>query len=247
MIKFFIHIRKSLLMENKTSKYFKYAVGEIVLVVIGILIALQINNWNQERINTKIEESLLIELLENLSINEERLAQSIKDEYTSAKSISYVVKSLENKNVYHDTMNYHYGRADFSADVVISSTAFEAIKSKGFDIIQSENLRKGLIDLFDSEYGVLLSETVRLEDLYWPNAALPLFHKHFRIKSFNRDNQNNSYDAVPTNYKALLRDTTYINMIKHRGSFRYSGARLKENALKKTTLLKNKIKTYLKK
>ena len=49
MIKFFRHIRKSLLMENKTTKYFKYAIGEIVLVVIGILIALQINNWNEHR------------------------------------------------------------------------------------------------------------------------------------------------------------------------------------------------------
>tara|TARA_R110002051_G_scaffold264789_1_gene324684 strand:- start:4488 stop:5768 length:1281 start_codon:yes stop_codon:yes gene_type:complete len=50
MIKFFRKIRQNLLSEGKTGKYFKYAIGEIVLVVIGILLALQINNWNQERI-----------------------------------------------------------------------------------------------------------------------------------------------------------------------------------------------------
>ena len=49
MIKFFRKIRQNLLMKNKTGKYFKYAIGEIVLVVIGILIALQINNWNENR------------------------------------------------------------------------------------------------------------------------------------------------------------------------------------------------------
>ncbi len=49
MIKFFRHIRQNLIMKNQTSKYFKYAVGEIILVVIGILIALQINNWNENR------------------------------------------------------------------------------------------------------------------------------------------------------------------------------------------------------
>lgn len=49
MIKFFRHIRQNVIMENKTSKYFKYAIGEIVLVVIGILIALQINTWNEGR------------------------------------------------------------------------------------------------------------------------------------------------------------------------------------------------------
>jgi hypothetical protein len=47
MIKFFRHDRKVFSMKGKTTKYFKYAIGEIILVVIGILIALQINNWNE--------------------------------------------------------------------------------------------------------------------------------------------------------------------------------------------------------
>ena len=47
MIKFFRTIRKNLISEGKTVNYLKYAIGEIVLVIIGILIALQINNWNE--------------------------------------------------------------------------------------------------------------------------------------------------------------------------------------------------------
>ncbi|TYA59241.1 hypothetical protein FVF61_01520, partial [Formosa maritima] len=66
MIKFFRKIRQNLLMENKTGKYFKYAIGEIILVVIGILIALQINNWNNNRIEHKIETNILSEILVNL-------------------------------------------------------------------------------------------------------------------------------------------------------------------------------------
>ena len=60
MIKFFRKIRYDLMEKNKTGKYFKYAIGEIALVVIGILIALQINNWNEERKN-KIKESVYLE------------------------------------------------------------------------------------------------------------------------------------------------------------------------------------------
>ena len=53
-------------MENKTSKYFKYAIGEIVLVVIGILIALQINTWNKERIEQKKEHTYLANIKRDL-------------------------------------------------------------------------------------------------------------------------------------------------------------------------------------
>lgn len=64
MLKFFRTIRKTLLNEGKTTRYFKYAVGEIVLVVIGILIALQINNWNEQR-KEKIKETIVIKSLNN--------------------------------------------------------------------------------------------------------------------------------------------------------------------------------------
>ena len=59
MIKFFRNYRKTLLMENKTSKYLKYAIGEIILVMIGILLAMQVNNWNESRIQKKQLNSIL--------------------------------------------------------------------------------------------------------------------------------------------------------------------------------------------
>ena len=67
MIKFFRTIRQNLLSENKLSKYLIYAIGEIILVVIGILIALQINNWNENQEKNKLFDiySLIISDLEN--------------------------------------------------------------------------------------------------------------------------------------------------------------------------------------
>ena len=62
MIKFFRKIREQLIMENKNSKYFKYALGEIILVVIGILIALQISNWNENRKQHLYENKMLGEI-----------------------------------------------------------------------------------------------------------------------------------------------------------------------------------------
>ena len=69
MIKFFRKIRYDLLEKNKTSKYLKYAIGEIVLVVIGILIALQINNWNERRLEANQEKITLSNLNEEFQDN----------------------------------------------------------------------------------------------------------------------------------------------------------------------------------
>lgn len=62
MIKFFRHIRQGLIKENKIGKYLKYAIGEIVLVVIGILIALQINNWNVNQIEKSQEKTYYVNI-----------------------------------------------------------------------------------------------------------------------------------------------------------------------------------------
>jgi hypothetical protein len=70
MIKFFRKIRQKLLSENKFSKYFLYAIGEIILVVIGILIAIQIDNWNQDRIDSNIEQRLLKAISGKIKFNE---------------------------------------------------------------------------------------------------------------------------------------------------------------------------------
>jgi len=66
MIKLFRNIRQKLLAEGKTTNYLKYAIGEIVLVVIGILIALQINNWNIKRLDREKENKYLHEISNNL-------------------------------------------------------------------------------------------------------------------------------------------------------------------------------------
>ena len=69
MIKFFRKIRQNLLSEGKTGKYLKYAIGEIVLVVIGILIALSINNWNNNQQDKRTEQATLKALLSEFHDN----------------------------------------------------------------------------------------------------------------------------------------------------------------------------------
>ena len=102
MIKFFRHIRQRLLSENKFSKYLLYAIGEIVLVVIGILIALQINNWNEERKEFRKSKALLEEFRRDLARDTAesnlvagKLVRRLKMETWALNKISYDPSHLD--------------------------------------------------------------------------------------------------------------------------------------------------------
>ena len=96
MIKFFRNIRKSLINEGKTRKYFRYASGEIILVVIGILIALQINNWNESR-KEHLQESILLEqLLSDFNSNLEQLDQKISMREDFIYSVKQLFRYIDN-------------------------------------------------------------------------------------------------------------------------------------------------------
>ena len=101
MIKFFRKIRLNLLSEGKTGKYFKYAIGEIVLVVIGILIALQINTLNQVKKDRAYEVKMLSEIEKGLRLDLSNLNEHYET-YTTLKNTVDHFTNLTNDYVIFD-------------------------------------------------------------------------------------------------------------------------------------------------
>ncbi len=97
---------------GKTGTYFKYAIGEIILVVIGILLALQINNWNQERQNRIQEGVLLTQLLNEYSNNLEQLESKIATRNDIMKSSLAILdyRGLKENLINNDSLNIHLAR-----------------------------------------------------------------------------------------------------------------------------------------
>ncbi len=148
MIKFFRKIRYDLMEKNKTGKYLKYAIGEIVLVVIGILIALSINNWNENQKKRKIETSVLQQIHKEFKSNKVQL-DSIKSHNKTAIEACDAIISLmpfKKEKATIDSLVIYIPIAFIPKTFNPSNGSVESlISSSSFDVIQNDSLRNLLV------------------------------------------------------------------------------------------------------
>ena len=152
MIKFFRKIRQQLLTENKVSKYLLYAIGEIVLVVIGILIALQINTWNQEKANHKLEIKILKELRRNLKKDIIEIMSDIGVMDENQISLGVVIKELKNNTNPSDDFYNNVTALKRVPHFDPNKSAYEFLHSKGVDIISNDSLREIVSNHYEFNY-----------------------------------------------------------------------------------------------
>ncbi len=129
-----------------------YAMGEIFLVVIGILLALQINNWNENRIERKLETSILNEILVNLEKDVANLNSKTELNEFFINNNKVILNHLKNKTPITDSLRQYYaklyGRGNFQPITV----AYDNLKSNGINIIKDDSLRLAISELYDFKY-----------------------------------------------------------------------------------------------
>jgi len=152
MIKFFRKIRQKLLAENKFSKYMIYAIGEIVLVVIGILIALSINNWNNSNIEQNLEREILNEILTNLDSDLQNINDNIKYNKRLSRHNQLVYEHLKNKTPITDSLKFYYATLFGGSNFQPVNVAFENLRSRGINIIKNSDLRNQISELYMIEF-----------------------------------------------------------------------------------------------
>jgi len=186
MIKFFRHIRQSLIMENKTTKYFKYAIGEIVLVVIGILIALSINTWNTERIALKESEDFSVRLLNEVRANIVATDKEILREKSQIRSALGVLKMFhtdpsllrarELDSLVYDVM----GKNEIDLSL---ATLNEGLNTGKIPLIRSDSLRNQLYGFPTIVQKVKDSEKVSAIDI--DNFLTPFLYEHLNWRKMD--------------------------------------------------------------
>ncbi|MDY2587569.1 DUF6090 family protein [Winogradskyella aquimaris] len=152
MIKFFRKIRQKMLSENKFSKYLIYAIGEIILVVIGILIAISINNWNQLKANQNLEIKILNELSQNLKVDLEEIKFDISLMDSTRSSYNQIIKDL--KLVTFPTEKFYNNLSWLKVVPHFdpNKSGYEFLKTKGVDVIKNDSLRTTISNHYELNY-----------------------------------------------------------------------------------------------
>lgn len=239
MIKFFRKIRYDLMEKNKIGKYLKYAIGEIILVMIGILLALQINNWNNDRIERKLETNILSEILVNLEKDVINLKSKIKYNENKYKVNTEVLEHLEQKTPLTDSLKYFYSRLTGRGTFEPITVAYENLKSKGIDIIQNDSLRIAISELYDFKYFYIT------EDLRSDYEPVKIFHMNQVFKNVKSMRAENKVWAEPVNLLEAQNNTYFQEALKRALGFYFWINANYERGIKENEEVQRKIEAEL--
>lgn len=152
MIKFFRNLRKKNLKEGKNTNYLKYAIGEIILVVIGILIALQVNNWNETKKNQRTEKDYLSSLRSDLEDDvhtQDSIIQILNETSITIDSLLYQLEGLQPDSDTKQAFKYWKASIGFP-DYISKEHTIETLKSSGkIEHISDETIRRMIQAYYD--------------------------------------------------------------------------------------------------
>ncbi|MCJ7467029.1 MAG: DUF6090 family protein [Maribacter sp.] len=165
MIKFFRQIRRNLIAKNPSSgaaksennalptgRYLKYALGEIVLVVIGILIALQINTWNDQRKEQILEVKILKEIYSNLALDLVEIKQDISIQDSVNVAGHKILQFIKTEVIPSELFYYDVSKLRVNTHFDPNKSGYSLLVSKGVELIRNDSLRGALSVLYESTY-----------------------------------------------------------------------------------------------
>ena len=234
MISLFRKIRQKLLQENRVTRYLVYAVGEIFLVVIGILIALQVNNSN-ENLKTRVFEQEILTLIDqNLTRDSVLIAIELQNAILANQMIDSILNQVDD-GIFNENLNIWMGKVVTFERFKSQSSGFEVLKSKGIDAISDKKLQVDLITYYDETLFKLYQALLDVEN-FFNNDWIPVIKKEFKDFDYR-------VRMEPKNQKVFFENPNHIILFKLYQDNRKEGSiRRLETALQEISSLKTLIK-----
>jgi hypothetical protein len=199
-------MRLKILESENRKQILVFAIGEFILIVLGILIALQIDNWNQNRQQKKLEYTILAEILLNLKSDLVDVDTTLAYNESVLKSNEIILNHMIDNKPFQDSLKPHFGNITGTSIFARNPSAFESLKSIGIDIISNDKLRQQITYLYSVQYEMIQAFQEFDHD----------FHIEYIFKDISEHIDVIQYlqEAVPIDYNELKRDNKVKQHLK---------------------------------
>lgn len=184
----------------------KYSIGEVILIAIGILIAFALSNWNDDRKQYKEETRTLMEIRTALEKDLVSIENSIGILENGRRNIILVLDHLKSQKPYNDTLDLYFGRAVIAGIFFEDRGAYETLTEKGRELITHDSLRSGLATLYTRDY-VYLKHVEKIDFDHLVHNVAPYYSKTFKNFRFGSN-------ATPVDYESLLKDQYFFGLME---------------------------------
>jgi len=197
---------------------------ETLYVIVGILVAFSLDDWNENRKAQNTEISILNELINGLTMDSSTLNYNIDKHNQAIQSCEIVLKALNELEEYNDSLAFHFAAVHYYTVFASTRGAYESIKSMGFESISNKSLRFEIIDLYDQWYSILLTnQNILVEDIHELKRN---FHQDHFDKFLVVIPQDPWYggEMIPVDFKQLKFNQQYKYHIRslHAGQSHYN-------------------------
>ena len=244
MLTFFRRIRKGLLGDGAVSKYLLYAIGEILLVMIGILLALYVNNINEQRKQISKGFDVMREIQKNLESNSTQFQSEVDLELKVISSIDIVLSNVRETKTYHDSLNQHFHMAGYWPTSSWETSGYESLKKIGVESIKSEYLRNSIIELYEMRYPEL-SEIVRNSEGYSYSTLIPVLSQLFIFEKSDVGQNYIDYEASPFDYDQVQKSEQLQGVLSFWRLVRVIGVQSRMKIIEENNQLIEQIKVEL--
>jgi hypothetical protein len=208
-------IRNNMIKENKVFQYLLYAVGEILLVVMGILIAVSIDDWSDANKRKAAENKILREISTNLDGDLEEIRDDIWGYNYIIRADSALIASCSSSTDFNDLLGSYAYALSLSPHFNPSNGGYKLMESKGIDIISNDSLRIHLSDFYERSipyYWKYERERVNAVE----NIFIPFTMKHFTMGDFTGFPHRK---LIPNNYEVLRKNNEWLSLIQTSSDF----------------------------
>ena len=186
----------------------RHAAGEILLIFIGVVIALQASDWWDRKAERRLETAYLVELQSDLQQDRQKVAEALDRHKKIEATVSELLEYLRSDQPYTDELDASFGVLYGVKAFEVNSAAYESLKSHGVTLISNPELRPHIARVFEDTYA-----RVQRSVLYEGQAIMDLLRPYFLVNF--RDLRFN-ISATPIDYDAIANDPEFINLVSYR-------------------------------